>query len=91
MPKLTLSTTNATALTAYEVGDAVVLKTPATNSGNVWFGYSNAITAGTVDATDGMILEPGNSYTITPTRCGRTSGNIFVRGAVGLVVYYEAR
>jgi len=94
MPKLTLSTTNATALTAYEVGKSVVLKAPSTNSVAVWFGYSNAITAGTTDATDGMILSPGETFTVDALRCGRTSGNIYVRcaaSATNPVVYFDAR
>jgi len=91
MPKQTV-TTSAVALTAYEVGKSVFLKAPNTNTVPLWFGYSNAITAGTADATDGMILSAGETFTVDALRCGRTSGNIYVRCASGApVVYFDAR
>jgi hypothetical protein len=91
MPKQTV-TTSAVALTAYEVGKSVFLKAPSTNAVPLWFGYSNTITAGTADATDGMILSAGETFTVDALRCGRTSGNIYVRCASGSpVVYFDAR
>lgn len=93
MPKQTV-TTSAVALTSYEVGKNVFLKAPSTNTAPIWFGYSNAITAGTADATDGMILSAGETFTVDALRCGRSSGNIYVRvpsAAATQTVYFDAR
>ena len=91
MPKLTLVANTTTALTAYEVGKNVVLKAPSSNAVALWFGYSNAITAGTNDATDGMILSPGETFTVDALRCGRSSGNIYVRSSGTPTIYFDAR
>lgn len=93
MPKQAV-TLSAVALTSYEVGKSVVLKAPSSNQVAVWFGYSNTVTPGTVSATDGMILSPGETFTVDALRCGRSSGNIYVVAAALTgtpVVYFDAR
>jgi len=56
----------ATQLTsvARNLAYGITIKAADANSGKVYFGYANTVTAGTADATDGFELSAGQAYWI---------------------------
>lgn len=91
MPKTTVGAT-AVSLTGGVAAGAkygTQLKAAAANSGKVYVGYSNAVTAGGTDATDGMELSAGEAFFV-PARLAGDAKNVWVIGsASGQVVYYQ--
>jgi hypothetical protein len=65
-----------------------VLRADPANTANIWYGYSEDVTPGTVDATDGMVLQPGDSV---PVEAARLSDIWVVAAAAGQYVYADAR
>ena len=47
-----------------ELESGVFFRCPGVNVGNVYVGFTSALTAGTADATDGMIIEAGGSLPV---------------------------
>ena len=47
-----------------ELEGGVLFRCPSTNAGNVYLGFTPALTPGTVDATDGMIIEAGGDLPV---------------------------
>lgn len=96
-----LSSIGATALSltgevATPAGRGVYLKADANNSGSIYVGYTDAVTAGTPDATSGIRLSAGNEYVVPPsligagTAAGADAQNIWVIGSgAGQKIYFD--
>jgi len=73
----------------------VQLKADDDNSGSLYVGYANTVTAGSVDATDGVRLKAGQSYFIPPEKISTAAGgpnaaNIWlIASATGQKVWYD--
>ena len=65
-------------------GYGVILKAPIANTQDVFIGISAAVTAGTADATDGFLLEPGERIQIDIDDPGR----LYVISASGTQTLY---
>ena len=47
-----------------ELESGVLFRCPSTNAGNVYLGFKADLTPGTVDATDGIIIEAGGDLPV---------------------------
>jgi hypothetical protein len=84
----------ATGYTPVKTG--VQLKADIGNSGTIFVGYANTVTAGTNGATDGMQLSAGNSYFVPAIKIQDAGGgppdaqNIWIIGSTtGPKVYFD--
>lgn len=88
MPKKTFDGT-AAALGSGDCLRGVQLLADDDNSGSVYVGYADTVTAGTADATDGMRLTAGKSYVVPPSLATSLASIFIIGSASGQIVYYD--
>lgn len=92
MPKMTVGgTATVLAATAPATVRGTQVKAADGNSGKVYVGYSNAVTAGGTDATDGMELGAGQAFFVHREKAASAAAIWVIGSASGQVVYYDAQ
>jgi len=90
MPSNTFSTSAAQlTATSTPVTYGVQLITDAANTGTVYVGFANTVTAGTAGATDGLPIPAGQNLLIPKSKVSDANAIYIIGSAASQKVFYE--